>query len=318
MSNKTITKFSVFVIFLAGLCFGAAGCSHFGTGGETRANVDADRSPFGKPAIIGKIASSDITESSGIAVSKCQPDVFWTHNDSGDGPFIFAINSKGDSLGTWKVQGAENTDWEDIAEFKDASGHCYLYIGEIGDNGRKRSEQAVYRVKEPVTSADTAKSDAKSPLETETADAVKFTYPDGNLNAETLMVHPATGDIYVLTKRRDGPSGVYKIKPQFGSTVSAEKIAEIKVPSIPNGLLTGGDIAPDGKHVAVCDYQAGYELVLPAGDANFDDIWKQEPKTIDLGQRKQGEAIGYGTDSNSLFATSEGKHQPLIEVQRQK
>jgi len=57
---------------------------------------------------------------------------------------------------------------------------------------------------------------------------------------------------------------------------------------------------------------------LPAGDSNFDDIWKQEPQTIDLGERKQGEAIGYGIDGNSLFATSEGKHKPLIEVQRQK
>jgi hypothetical protein len=316
MSNKTITKFFAFVILSAGLCLADASCANFATGEKMPANTGTANTLFGKPVIIGKIASDDIIESSGIAVSKCQPDVFWTHNDSGDGPFIFAIDPKGSNLGTWKVQGAENIDWEDIAEFKNASGQCFIYIGEIGDNNRKRAEHGVYRVKEPVVSSDAAKSDIKSPLETEPADSVKFTYPDGIFNAETLMVQPMTGDIYVLTKRHDSPSGVYKIKPQFGSTVTAEKIAEIKVPSIPNGFLTGGDIAPDGKHAVVCDYQAGYELALPAGDPNFDDIWKQEPKTIDLGDRKQGEAIGYGTDGNTLFATSEGKHPPLIEVKR--
>jgi len=314
MSNKTITKFFAFVILVAAVS--VSGCAALHTDGRSAANIDADRSPFGKPEILGKIASDDITESSGLAVSKCQPNVFWTHNDSGDGPFIFAIGAKGENLGTWKVQGANNIDWEDIAEFKDASGQCFIYIGEIGNNGKKRSEQAVYRVKEPAISPDTAGSDTKSPRETDAADAVKFTYPDGSLNAETLMVHPVTGDIYVLTKRHDAPSSVYKIKPDFGSTVVAEKIAEIKVPAVPNGLLTGGDISPDGKHVAICDYFAGYELTLPAGDTNFDDVWKQTPKTVDLGERKQGEAIGYGTDSNTLFATSEGKHPPLIEVKR--
>jgi hypothetical protein len=313
MSNKTITKFFAFVIFVAAC---GAGCAAFHTDGRSVANVDSDRSPFGKPTVLGKIASDDIIESSGIAVSKCQPNVFWTHNDSGDGPFIFAIGPKGENLGTWKVQSATNIDWEDIAEFKDASGRCFIYIGEIGNNGKKHSEQAVYRVGEPVISPDTAKSDTKSPLETDAADAVKFTYPDGSLNAETLMVHPTTGDIYVLTKRHDAPSSVYKIKPEFGSTVIAEKIAEVKVPAVPNGLLTGGDISPDGKHVAICDYYAGYELTLPANDKDFDDIWKQTPEPIDLGDRKQGEAIGYGSDANTLFATSEGKHPPLIEVKR--
>lgn len=314
MSNKTITKFFAFVIFTAVAC--GSGCAALHTDGRSAANVDADRSSFNKPEILGKIASDGVTESSGIAVSKCQPNLFWTHNDSGDGPFIFAVGVKGENLGTWKVQGATNVDWEDIAEFRDASGKCFIYIGEIGNNGKKRSEQAIYRVKEPVISADTAGSDTKSPLATDAADAVKFTYPDGSLNAETLMVHPVTGDIYVLTKRHDAPSSVYKIKPEFGSTVVAEKIAEVKVPAVPNGLLTGGDISPDGKHVAICDYFAGYELTLPPGDKNFDDVWKQTPVAIDLGERKQGEAIGYGTDGNTLFATSEGKHPPLIEVKR--
>ena len=44
-------------------------------------------------------------------------------------------------------------------------------------------------------------------------------------------------------------------------------VAEIAVPAVPNGLITGGDISPDGRRVALCDYVMGYELTLPDGAA---------------------------------------------------
>ena len=66
----------------------------------------------------GRVSHCEITESSGIAASKCQSDVLWTHNDSGDNAFIFALDSTGEKLGTWKVSNAKNIDWEDIAEIK--------------------------------------------------------------------------------------------------------------------------------------------------------------------------------------------------------
>jgi hypothetical protein len=275
---------------------------------------------FKPPRTTGRIASKDITESSGIAASKCQPGVYWTHNDSGDDAFIFAINERGDDLGTWRVLNSENIDWEDIAEFRDPSGKCLIYIGEIGDNKIQRQVHAVYRVAEPTISDASTGTDLKHALSTEPAEQMKFSYPDHNYNAETLMVHPVTGDIYVLTKRFDGPSGIYKLKPAFGSdaVTIAEKLGELAVPNVPNGYLTGGDISPDGKHVAVCDYTAAYELTLPANAAAFDDIWKQKPIMIDRGELEQGEAVGYTPDGNELVLTSEKKHAPVIVVERQK
>jgi len=291
---KTIAKFSVFVILIGLFVNTFAGCSftslHKGQDAGT-----GPKSPFAAPRVAGKIDSKDITESSGIAASKCQPGVFWTHNDSGDDAFIFAINEKGDNLGTWRVQNAENIDWEDIGGFRD-----------------------VYRVSEPIVSDKTAGTNFKAALDTEPADQLKFSYSDHNSNAEALMVHPVTGDIYILTKRFDGPSGIYKIKPSFGSNevTIAEKLGELTVPNVPNGYLTGGDISPDGKHVAVCDYTAAYELSLPANSSAFDDIWKQTPVTIDRGELEQGEAVGYTADGNSLILTSENKHSPVILVSR--
>ncbi len=314
MSNKTIAKFSAFVISVALLGIFFSACSSVSSTGVENEAV----SHFGPPVVIGTIKSPDITESSGIAASRCQNGVLWTHNDSGDDAFIFAINLKGDSLGTWKVPNGQNIDWEDIAAYKDNRGKCFIYIGEIGDNKAKREEHAIYRIAEPVVTPDAARSSRQAPLTAPGTSVIRFSYPERNSDAETLMVNPKNGDIYVITKRISGPAGVFRIKPEFerADPVKAEKVAELSVPAIPNGFLTGGDISPDGRHVIICDYTQAYEYTLPKNAVDFDEVWKQTPESVDRGQLKQGEAVCYNVDGTAIFLTSEGKNSPLIEVKR--
>lgn len=274
---------------------------------KTAENSSAE---YGKPKVVGTIKSDEINESSGLVNSRCQPQVFWTHNDSGDKEFIYALNEKGEKLGTWKIENAKNKDWEDIATFKDKSGKCFLYLGDIGNNEQDKNQLTIYKVAEPQVTENNKDSSKQNPVETEPAEAINYSYPDGNHNAETLMVHPQTGDIYVLTKHPSRPSEVFKIGAK------TEKIADVTVPSIPYGFLTGGEISPDGKRVIVCDYVAGYEIKLPDNAKSFDDVWKQTPTRIELGERKQGEAIAYSADGTKIYATSEKKDSPMIRVER--
>lgn len=308
----TITKFFSFVIFFTAIPGIFSGCLSWAN--PKPASTKSSR--FEKPKILGNIVDPDVTESSGLAASKCQPDVIWTHNDSGDDAFIYGISQTGAPLGTWRVPGAQNIDWEDIAEYKDKSGRCFIYIGEIGDNGLKMKEHVIYRVREPVVPLGDPVSSKKGASMTETPELLRFSYPDGAHNAETLMVDPKTGDIYIVTKRQSGSAGVYRLRPEFSGvrTHQAEKIADISVPSIPNGLVTGGDISPDGQRMILCDYVSGYEYKLPIGSGQFDDIWKQQPEIVDLGNRPVGEAVCYSADGNSIYATSEGKSAPMIEI----
>jgi hypothetical protein len=321
MLQKTIPKIFAFVISLAAVCLIFSGCaSVFTTRGDDRRNQNGNsNSDYDKPKVIGTIESSEIKESSGLAASKCQPEVLWTHNDSGDEAFIFAVNKKGEKLGTWKIAGAKAVDWEDIAQVKNANGECVLYIGDIGNNTRVlRDEFTIYRVREPQIAPENKSSSKKKPLATETAEAIRFTYTDMRRDAETLMVHPSSGDIYIVSKVMSGAAAVYKLKSNFDSSKlnKLEKITDFSVPAIPNGFLTGGDIAPDGTRVILCDYFNAYELVLPATAKNFDEIWKQTPVTVELGAREQGEAVAYAADGRSIFANSENKKSPLIEVKR--
>lgn len=311
--KRNIPKILAFVILVSFICIWLAGC---GSGSANSFSPD-QTAQYDAPKITGRISSDDITESSGIAASKCQQDVFWTHNDSGDDAFVFAINSKGEHLGTWRVTGATNKDWEAIAERKDPDGKCYLYIGEIGNNRLEREEMGIYRIAEPKVDGSAANSSRKEPLETEPSTLMSFRYPDMRHDAETLLVHPVTGDIYVLTKSKSEASGVHKLEPQFDGTVHiAKKIADVTVPAVPYGLLTGGDISNDGKRIVLCDDFAGYELTLPDAAKDFDEIWKQKPLKFDIGKRQAGEAVTYAADGTSVFATSEKKNSPVFQTTR--
>ncbi len=312
MLNKNITKNFLFVTVICAFCAiftncGLVSSSKLNSSGETEENSPAD---YSKPKVVGTIKSDEITESSGLVNSRCNSSVFWTHNDSGGSEFIYAINEKGERLGTWKVTGAKNNDWEDLATIKDKSGKCFLYIGDIGNNSEKKSQLTIYKVAEPKVAESDKKSTKKKPNKTETAEAIKFSYANGNHDAETLLVHPQTGEIYVLTKPMLGASQVFKIGKQV------ENIGSVSVPAIPNGFLTGGEISPDGKRIVLCDYFAGYEILLPKNSKKFDEIWKESPTRIDLGEREQGEAVCYSADGKKIYATSEKKNSPVIRVER--
>lgn len=274
---------------------------------------------YGPPRILGNLQDAAINESSGIVASRTTPGLYWTHNDSGDGPFIYALDERGARRGTWRVTGAAARDWEDIAAGPGPqAGVSYLYIGDIGDNEGRREDITVYRVKEPVIKPSDSSSNKLKPLVTDNAEVIRFHYPDGAHDAEALLVHPVTGDLYIVSKIPFANSFVYKAAAPLNTSAptTLKRIAQLEIPSLLGGLITGGDISPDGLRVALCDYVDGYELVLTDARAPFDQIWKQPLKPLDLGKRKQGESIAYRLDGRALLATSEGEHPPLIEVVR--
>jgi hypothetical protein len=286
----------------------------------SRHQAQEQSTAYEAPVQIATLENQLINESSGIAASRRNKDIFWTHNDSGDDAFLYAIDRQGKHRGVWRVKGAQAQDWEDIAVCKDAkSGRSYLYVGDIGNNSKKREFLTVYRILEPVITAKDSATTKEKPAETVAAEAIKLKYPEGNFDAEALMVHPQTGDLYIVTKVMGAAAKVFKLKAPFMQQKEARLIfvAEVKAPNRFIGFLTGGDISPDGHRVALCDYLSAFEITLPDKKGlAFDEIWKQPVQVINIGTRKQGEAICYRADGMALLATSEVLPCPLIEVVR--
>lgn len=273
---------------------------------------------YGTPTKIANIKNAAINESSGLAASRTNSNIYWTHNDSGDGPLVYAFDATGESRGVFRVAGAQARDWEDMAIGPGPQrAASYLYVGDIGDNDKVRWEIVVYRVLEPKLTAADRSSTKSNPRSTAAAEAIRLRYPDGKFDAETLLVHPTSGNLYVITKVMLKNAVVYEATAPLvsGKVITMKRIGDIKVPNLMGGVLTGGSISPDGRRVALCDYLQGYELVLPAASRNFNDIWKQTVTPFRLGQREQGEAITYRADGKALLVTSEGKLPPLIQVE---
>jgi hypothetical protein len=283
-----------------------------------------DSNNYRPPVHLVNLENRSINESSGIAASRRNTGILWTHNDSGAGPFIYAFDRQGKHRGVWRITGAGAVDWEDMAIGPGPTrGRSYLYIGDIGDNLRKRSQITVYRVAEPRITPKDSSSTVQKPLKTEPTDAIRLKYPDGKHDAETLLIHPLTGDLYIITKVRGAAARVYKLKapaPKSG-VATLSFVREFRFPNPFLGFVTGGDISTDGRRVVISDYLGACELILPdkRGIA-FDEIWKQSPLPVDIGGfpgvRRQGEAICYRADGLALLATSEGRPCPLIEATR--
>lgn len=280
----------------------------------TTATSDVAESPataggFSPPRLRGRVALKDIGESSGLVASRIAPGLYWTHNDSGNDPLVYCITGTAGLCGVWEITDAKAQDWEDIAIGPGpTAGVAYLYIGDIGDNAIKRDSVTIYRVPEPKPSLNDGSSSG-TPKVTSAAQAITLTYADGSHNAEALIVHPVTGDIYVITKEV-GEAAVYKAD---GSGV-LRRVTSMRLGS--GDPVNGADISVDGQRVALSTFSGGWELALPARGALFDIIWSAPAARVDLGSRMQGESVAYRLDGQALLATSEGSPMPLWEAER--
>ncbi|MCH7944974.1 MAG: hypothetical protein IIC73_03030, partial [Armatimonadetes bacterium] len=199
---------------------------------------DAGRS-WGPPQSLCSLSDARIDESSGVAPSLRESGLFYTHNDSGDKPRFFRFRRDGRVDGVYELAGVEATDWEDMCSAR-VNGTPYLYLGDIGDNAQRRDEIVVYRVKEPTEGGDHMITDFQS---------YTFRYPDKAHDCEALLV-TASGDIYLVTKAREGVTGVYVLKaPSRSGNYTLTHVRNIPVNTGGRWPLqvTAADLSPDGK-----------------------------------------------------------------------
>jgi hypothetical protein len=279
--------------------------------GTPAAKADCDSwQPSEKVAPIGV---PGLPEASGLAASRAQPGVLFTHNDSGNDPELFALSTDGAWLGTWTIDGATNTDWEDVAvgpcSAADAA-EC-VFLGDIGDNNAVRPVLHVYVVRAPAMPATPSK--AHLPL----VRTVAFRYPDGRRDAETLLVDPLGGGVYVVAKRpvpEANQRGVYALRGEPGAdgVLTAERIGAVVPEPAGDALITGGSVHPGGHRLLLRTYTTTQEYVV-APEQPFEALFAATPRVLPEGgaSEQQGEAITYDATGANIYTTSEGNSPPL-------
>ena len=248
------------------------------------------------------LASPRLTESSGVATSAIVPGVYWTHNDSGDGPFLYATDSTGRDLGAVRVAGAGASDWEDLTagDCIVVPGRC-LYVGDMGDNGRRRRSIVIYRLREPVPPRGPADTLRLVPL----LDSIVLAYPDGAHDAEALVV-TRTGELLIVTKDRAGPAVLFRASAARGDaaprTLRRIGVLAMRTGLVTGRLATGAALSPDEALLAVRTY-VSIHLFRLAGDSVPVPLTGASGLPIPVVEA-QGEAVAF-TGPDRLVLTSE-------------
>jgi hypothetical protein len=205
-----------------------------------------------------------ITEASGIAASRSVGQRLYHNNDSGDGPFIFLTGMTGEGTQRVSISGFEPRDVEDIAIGPcDAASEC-IFVGDIGDNARKRTTVQFVEVEELATFPQTV-----APHRIITA-----SYPDEPHDAEAFAIHP-NGDLYLITKagsmtaRTADRAQIYKLTSEQlradpDDVQMFTLVGTIDLPTYVPGdgyfqLVTSMDISPDGKRTLLLTYGSAFE-----------------------------------------------------------
>jgi hypothetical protein len=258
--------------------------------------------PRPEMTLTGTFRSRRLTESSGVVVSRAHIGILWTHNDSGDGPYLYATDLHGSDRGAVRVTGAKNLDWEALSHgpCPDAPVEC-IYIGDTGDNLQDHRSVTIYAVAEPqppTGPADTLRA-------TPPARALRFRYPDGPHDVEALFVSPHDSAMYLVSKGRNSAVRLYRLPRSAwsaGTTARAEVLQRLPIiPDASSGrLVTDAAIRRDGALVVVRTYTEIYFFV-PRPGGRLSPIGPSCPIT---GLERIGEAIDF-LDDSTFVLTSE-------------
>ena len=230
-----------------------------------------------------------IEETSGIEFFK---NDLLTHNDSGGKPNLYRFTEQGDLINKYRIAGAENNDWEDIAQDKN-----YLYISDSGNNKGKRKNLNILIV-DP-------KRDFKK------IGAITFNYRDQQ-NFDKRKKHPfdaealvATQEVLVLfsKNRKTSTTELYSIPKTSGNyTLSPKKSFDVQ------SLITGADYHHRLKLVALVGYvRSGEQFLYTLSSFDMENLNQVKMKKFKLPlDGKQVEAIKI-IDQNNFWITSEGE-----------
>lgn len=284
--------------------------AHFAASYDVDLNdMDKSDSLFAEASALGSLENNDMVEISGIAVSLQDPNLIWSHNDSGDMNRVFLTRRDGRFQGIFRILGSGNRDWEDIAIGKGPESDInYLYIADIGDNNAQYDEINLYRFPEPdITTADT--SAQWTDVNPDLVERFPVKYPDGARDAETLLLDPWTLDLFVISKR-EFPARIYRLAYPYSHEES--RTFEF-YGTLPISYLTAGDISADGKQIVLKTKERVWLWSREEGES-LADAFLRQPQRLPYLPEPQGEAIAFSPEDSGYYTLSEKATSSLLPV----
>jgi len=238
-------------------------------------------------------------ETSGLVYYK--KEFLLTHNDGGNDPEIFVLDTLGNHLKTIKINNAKNKDWEEIT----VDNHDNLYIGDFGNNNNKREKLFIYILKNGFIEKDFVEPKI-----------IEFIYEDQHEfppKSETEFYYDCEAffwkddELFLFTKNRtlpfDGIVKIYSLPAKQGK-YKAKLIGKIKLCTAGWQFcsITGMSYHKKSNTIALLTYSRLF-LLKNFTENNF---WEGELISYQIPLIKQREAISF-YKKNTLFMTDEYK-----------
>ena len=256
-----------------------------------------------------------LSEVSGAAGSRRDPNLLWLINDSGNGARLFALGTDGVLRADLAIAAVRNHDWEDLAVYDHGNGPR-LAIADVGDNAGVRETVQILILPEPLLPA------ADSTLEVQRT--LTLTYPDEPHDVESLAIDPQLPHGYLLTKRTKPPR-LYRFDLDGDDHQTLQLVAPLDgMPQLSEAELqseqgfkryrhqpTGMDLSCDGQQLWVLTYGSIQRYQRPPDGWNG-ALSSAAPRSLALLPLPQAESIAFDRDCQFVYVLSELSPVPIV------
>jgi sugar lactone lactonase YvrE len=205
----------------------------------------------------------------------------WVIQDAGNNNHVYGLNTKGDIIKDIEITNAVNEDWEDLTS--DEFGN--IYIGDFGNNSKKRHAFTIYKVNSNTESKKTI------------ANKIEFELPKKEKSKDFEAFVLFDGYFYIFSKETKNFITL-KVPNKSGKHV-AEIIDEYNFEG-KNNRITSATINKDGTQL----YLLNHDKIWEISNFKWDAIFKGDIKSYNFNHDSQKEGICF-KNARTLYITDE-------------
>ncbi|MGB3606519.1 MAG: hypothetical protein WA775_09860 [Psychroserpens sp.] len=228
---------------------------------------------------------SSLKEVSAVETIKSS-NLIWVIEDAGNKNNLYAIGNDGSLSKTIEIENAQNIDWEDLTSDRDGN----LYIGDFGNNARRRTDFSIYKIKQPASGSLSMK-----------AEIITFELPKKTKSEDFESFFILNNTFYIFSKNNK-KTKLFRIPNETGHHV-ATYISEVKLKE-KRSKVTAADISDDGKTVILLNHERLWSLT------NFteDNFFNGKITAMSFDHNSQKEGVNFYDDATVLVTDEKNKH----------